>query len=346
MKRINYISEYGLFVFAYDPQAVPTANTGSSNLAPGMAEFYSKRMLERTLPNLVYHQFGEKETITENAGKTINWRRFLSYQPADVLQEGITPDPSNPVQEKISVTVIQLGAFTPFTDLVSMTHIDLRITELVDLHSEQAALTVDKQVRDELCTSTNIIYAPIVADDGSKTTVTSRASITANAKLTPEVIAQASTFLRKQNAPTIDGTHYAMIVHPSVAHDIMTNKDWIDYQKYANPDNIYKGEIGTLYGFRFFLSTQARVTKDGASKAAVYDCISLGKNAFKVCDIAGKGIEIIVKPITSGGSDNPLNQRGSVAWKLAAFACKITYPGRICHVVCGSSFSGIDAENA
>lgn len=344
MKKLNYITMYGLFVFAYNPQSVPTANTAAEGLSAGMTEFYSKRMLERTLPNLVYHQFGEKETIPANQGKKINWRRFLSYRAATALVEGVTPDPTNPVQESIEAAVIQLGAFTTFTDLVSMTHLDLRIAELVDLHSEQAALTVDEQVRNELCTSTNYLYAPIVNGD-TVTEVTTRSNITAKAKLTPDVIARAATFLRKQNAPTIDGTHYAMVVHPSVAHDIMTDENWIDYQKYANPENIYKGELGTLYGFRFFQSTQARVTKDGANNAAVYDCIALGKNAFKVCDVAGSGIEIIVKPITAGGVDNPLNQRGSVAWKLAAFACKITYPGRICHVVCGSSFSDIDEAN-
>lgn len=341
---INYITKYGLHVFAYDPSAQPANNTAATELSAGMTEFYSKRLLERALPSLVYAQFGEKESIPANQGKTINWRKFLSYGKASVLVEGVAPDPTKVNEEKVEASVIQVGGFTPFTDLVSMTHLDLRIAELVDLHSEQAALTIDSLVRDELCTSTNYIYAPIVSGD-STTEVTTRANITKDAKLTPAVLAQASTFLRKQNAPTIDGTHYAMVVHPSVAHDLLTNSDWIDYQKYKNPENIYKGEIGTLYGFRFFLSTNAKVTKDGASKAAVYDCIALGKNAFKVCDVAGQGVEVIVKPISAGGADNPLNQKGTVGWKLAAFACKITQPGRICHVICGSSFSGIDEAN-
>ena len=341
---INYITKYGIHVFAYDPSAQPANNTEASGLSAGMSEFYSKRLLERALPNLVFAQFGEKETIPANQGKTINWRKFLAYGKASVLVEGVTPDPTNVTEEKVEASVIQVGGFTPFTDLVSMTHLDLRIAELVDLHSEQAALTIDSLVRDELCTSTNYIYAPIVSGN-TTTEVTSRANITKDAKLTPEVLAKAATFLRKQNAPTIDGTHYAMVVSPSVYHDLLVNKDWIDYVKYKNPENIYKGEIGSLYGFRFFLSTNAKVTKDGASKAAVYDCIALGKNAFKVCDVAGQGIEVIVKPITSGGSDNPLNQRGTVGFKLAAFACKITQPGRVCHVICGSSFSDIDEAN-
>lgn len=336
---INFITKFGLFVFAL---AAPAATTTSEGLTPGMKEFYSKMLVERMLPNLVYQQFGEEETIPENQGKTINWRQFLSYKAASVLTEGVTPDPMNPIQQKTVANVVQLGSLTTYSDFVSFTHVDPLISELVALHSEQAALTVDEQVRNELCTSANYIYAPIV-DGDAKLPITTRDSVTPNAKLTPEVIAQAATFLRKQNAPTIDGSHYAMIIHPSVAHDLMLNKDWIEYQKYANPENIYKGEIGTLFQFRFFLSTQARITKDGAEGAAVYDSIALGKNAFKVCKM--KGVEVIVKSLESGGVENGLNQQGSVGWKLRAFACKITRPGCICHIVSGSSFSDVDEAN-
>ena len=218
---INYITKYGLHVFAYDPSAQPANNTEATELSAGMASFYSKRLLERALPSLVFAQFGEKESIGANQGKTINWRKFLSYGKASVLVEGVTPDPTKVNEEKVEASVIQVGGFTPYTDLVSMTHLDLRIAEIVDLHSEQAALTIDSLVRDELCTSSNYIYAPIVSGDNT-TAVTSRANVTKDAKLTPAVLAQASTFLRKQNAPTIDGTHYAMVVHPSVAHDLIT----------------------------------------------------------------------------------------------------------------------------
>lgn len=341
---INFITKYGLYVFAYDPQAQPAANTGSDGLSPGMKEFYSKRMLERTLPNLVFQQFGEKESIPRNQGKSISWRRFLSYKAATVLVEGVTPDPTNPTEEKIVAAVIQTGAFTPFTDLVDLTHVDPLISEFVDLHSEQAALTVDTLVRNELCTSTNVYYAPIV-DAGVVTPITTRGNVTAKAKFTPAVAAKAASILRKKNVPTIDGKNYAMLVHPSIEHDLITDPNWIDYQKYANPENIYQGEIGKLYKFRFFTSSQIRVTKDGADGCAVYDNIALGKNAFKVVDVAGGGIEIIVKPTTAGGADNPLNQRGSVGWKLAAFACKITHPDRVLVVVTGSSDSEIDEAN-
>lgn len=344
MNIINYISRYGIYIFAYDPQAQPAANTGSEGLSAGMTEFYSKRLLERALPNLVFQQFGEKETIGRSQGKQIQWRRFVSYKAASVLVEGVTPDPENPTQEKVTASVIQVGAFTPYTDLVDLTHIDPIISELVDLHSEQAAITVDGLIRDELCTGSNILYAPIV-DGGTVTPITSRSSITAKAKLTAQLCAKAASILRKKNVPTIDGANYAMIVHPSVEHDLLTDPNWIDVQKYKNPEHIYNGELGKLYKFRFFSSSQVRVTKDGASNAAVYDNVALGKNAFKVVDVAGGGIEMILKPITSGGPENPLNQRGTVGWKLAAFACKITYPDRVLRVVTGSSDSDIDTAN-
>ena len=353
MKTINYIAIYGLSVFAYNPQSAPGNNTGSSTLTDEMTKFYSKRLIERMLPNLVFYQFGEKEPIPRNSGKTINWRHFNSYAPASTLTEGVTPDPTTLTVTSVSVTVVQLGAFTPYTDLLEMTAIDPVVAEISSLHAEQAALTIDTQVRNELTTSTSVTqvrYAPIIGTSGN-TEVTARGSITDAAKLTVDVVANVVTDLRRANAPTIDGTNYAMIIHPSVAHDLMRDKEWIEASKYTeNVDHIYKGEIGMIYGMRFFQTTRAKVTLDGAkigsteNKYATYDCIALGKDAFKVCDI-GKGVEVFVKQLGSGGTSDPLNQRATIGWKAAAFAVKVVRPACIVRVVCGSSNGTKDTAN-
>jgi hypothetical protein len=42
--------------------------------------------------------------------------------------------------------------------------------------------------------------------------------------------------------------------------------------------------------------------------------------------LGGKGkpnIQIIVKALGSSGSDDPLNQKGSIAWKVPFFACAV-----------------------
>jgi len=69
------------------------------------------------------------------------------------------------------------------------------------------------------------------------------------------------------------------------------------------------------------------VPSGGASGGAeVHASIIYGQDAFGMVKLGGKGkpnIQIIVKPLGSSGSDDPLNQRGTIAWKVPFFACAV-----------------------
>jgi N4-gp56 family major capsid protein len=58
----------------------------------------------------------------------------------------------------------------------------------------------------------------------------------------------------------------------------------------------------------------------------VHATIIYGQDAFGLVKLGGKGkpnIQIIVKQLGSSGSDDPLNQRGTIAWKVPHFACAV-----------------------
>ena len=62
----------------------------------------------------------------------------------------------------------------------------------------------------------------------------------------------------------------------------------------------------------------------GGNGVDVHATIIYGQDAFGMVKLGGKGkpnIQIIVKPLGSEGSTDPLNQRGSIAWKVPFFAC-------------------------
>jgi hypothetical protein len=69
------------------------------------------------------------------------------------------------------------------------------------------------------------------------------------------------------------------------------------------------------------------VPSGGASNGdEVHATIIYGQDAFGMVKLGGKGnpnIQIIVKPLGSSGSDDPLNQRGTIAWKVPFFACAV-----------------------
>lgn len=53
----------------------------------------------------------------------------------------------------------------------------------------------------------------------------------------------------------------------------------------------------------------------GALGVDVYSTLFLGDDAYGTTKVTGGGLQHIVKPLGSGGSSDPLNQRGTVGWK-------------------------------
>ena len=128
-------------------------------------------------------------------------------------------------------------------------------------------------------------------------------------QLSVKVVQQVVAKLRAQNAPTIQGK-YVAIIHPYAAYDLMRDPEWIDAHKYASPENLYEGEIGEIGGVRFVQTTEAKIYDGG-----VFGTLFFGDGAYGTTEVAGGGMETIVKQKGSAGTADPLDQRSSVGWK-------------------------------
>ena len=123
---------------------------------------------------------------------------------------------------------------------------------------DQAGRTLDTITREELNGGDSVIYAPVISGS-TVTEVSARHLLTANAKMSVDVVKRAVRFLKTQLAKPIDGGYYVGIIHPDVAYDLMSDDDWIDSHKYAAPENLFTGEIGRIAGCRFVESTEAKI---------------------------------------------------------------------------------------
>ena len=238
--------------------------TDSTALTPEMKTFYDKTLITLAGANLVHEQFGQKRPIPKNGGKTVEFRKFSKLPKAlTAITEGVTPAGNKLSVSSVSCTVDQYGDYVEQTDMLELTAVDNTIVEATKELASQAGLTLDTVVRNELVGGTNVMYAPSVSG-GSETAVSSRADITAACKLRVKDVFRAAAELKAVNAPKIDGS-YVAIVHPYVAYDLMqeAGDQWIGIQKYANPENILKGELGTLGGVRFGESTEAKIFAPG-----------------------------------------------------------------------------------
>ena len=192
--------------------------------------------------------------------------------------------------------------------MLEMTAIDNVVVEALKLLGRQGGATLDTVVRNVLHTGTNVTYCPKVAADGTETEVTSREALDNTSQLTVKVIQQVVAKLRGQNAPTINGK-YVAIIHPYAAYDLMRDPEWIDAHKYAQPTNLYEGEIGEIGGVRFVQTTEAKIYAGG-----IFGTLVFGDGAYGVTEITGGGMKTIIKQKGSAGTADPLDQRSSVGW--------------------------------
>ena len=289
--------------------------TSASGMSAEMKTFYEKRLIDQAEPALVHDQFGDPYPIPANGGKNIEFRKYDSLPKATTpLTEGVTPDGQTMNVSTVTAEVKQYGGWVPITDTLQLTAIDNNIVQATKIIASQAGRTLDTIVRDVLAGGTNVIYAPKIGEGGAETAVTSRATLDATCQLTSDLIARAATQLKAMNADPI-GTSFVGIIHPYVTYELRRDPDWIDVHKYAQPDEIYNGEIGTLHGVRFVETSEAKIWKGTGCPAglAVFSTLILGAHAYGSTEIEGGGLEHIVKQL--GYGDDPLNQRASVGWK-------------------------------
>lgn len=319
--------------------AATVQTTLLDGLSAEMKTFYDMTLIDEASSNLVHDQFGQKRPIPANGGKTIEFRKFAPLAKAlTPLTEGVTPDGKSLAVSTITATVSQYGDYITQSDVLELTALDNTILEATKLLGRQAGLTLDTVVRNVLQSGTNVTYCPKVAD-GVETPVTSRSALDNTCQLTVKVIQQVVAKLRAQNAPTINGK-YVAIVHPYVAYDLMRDPEWIDAHKYANPDNLYEGEIGEIAGVRFVQTTEAKIYEGG-----VFGTLIFGEGAYGVTEITGGGLQTIVKQKGSAGTADPLDQRSSVGWKAIKTA-ELLIPNYLVRVESKSAtFSATAAAN-
>lgn len=313
-KIINMIEERARRRFALVINLFAGGNTNvttDGGLSDAMKTYYSDHLIDLVEPELIHDQFAEKYPIPKNGGKTIEFRKYSPLGKAlTPLTEGVTPDGQKLELSVLTAQVAQYGGYVQTSDVLQLTAIDPIVVQATEKIASQAGQTLDTITREVVVGGTNVMYAP-----NGATPVDSRANVTNNCLLTPAVIRKAVMILKRQNAPKIDGS-YVAIIHPDVAHDLMSDPEWIDTHKYESSVNIFEGEIGKMHGVRFVENTEAKIFMgEGASSANVYATMVLGKGAYATTDVSGGGLRHIVKQLGSAGSADPLDQRATVGWK-------------------------------
>lgn len=345
----NVVNATEGYVNAYtgDTQAF----SGDNNLSQELKTFYDTELLENARVEMFYAQFGKKQPLPANHGKTVQWRKWNTFDRASQLQEGVIPTGQKFGVSTKTGSVNQYGTYAAVSDRLELRAYDDVILGATEEMGASAAETQETLIRDALLVNTNVMYCDNVtlstgAVAGTPTGCNAmEASSTVMSLLTPDMVARAVTKLKKDRVPTINGKYYA-VIHPSVAYDLRRSKEWIEAHKYAAPEQLFNGEIGELHGCRFIENVFAPVlTGDYANKAGTvtYATYFFGKDSFGIIDPEGGALEMIVKDKSQIGG--PLNQFSTIGYKLETNGATILYPERVLRVMSCSSFSATDEAN-
>jgi N4-gp56 family major capsid protein len=326
-------------------------DAGGNSLAGELKVFYDTELLENARKEMIYAQFGKKQTLPANHGTTVEWRKWNTFAKADKLQEGVIPTGQKFGMSSKTGAIAQHGTYTVIADTLELRAYDDTILGATEEMGASAAETQEALIRDALLVNTNVLYCDnVTLATGATSSVAScgemEASETVVSLLTPEMVAKAVTKMKKDRVPTINGRFYA-VVHPSVAHDLRNSDAWIEAHKYAATSEIFNGEIGELHGCRFVENVFAPILggSDYSNKAGTvtYATYFFGKDAFGIIDPEGGALQMIIKDKAQAGG--PLEQFSTVGYKFETNGATILYPERVLRVMSCSTYSAVDEEN-
>ncbi len=343
------VNASGSYVNAYT--GATTAFEGANSLSGEMKTFYDTELLENARVEMFYAQFAKRQPLPANHGTTVEWRKWNTFEKASKLQEGVIPTGQKFGMSAKTGAINQYGTYATISDKLELHAYDDTILGATEEMGASAAETQEALIRDGLLVNTNVMYCDNItlatgAVAGTPTSPdTMEASDTALCLLTPDSVNKAVTIMKKNRVPRINGKYYC-VIHPSVAYDLRSSKDWVEVHKYAAATEIFNGEIGELHGCRFIEDVFAPILKgDYVNKAgtATYASYMFGKDAFGIIDPAGGALEMIVKDKSQIGG--PLNQFSTVGYKFETNGCTILYPERVLRIMSCSSYSATDEVN-
>jgi len=314
--------------------------TGTADIPDAIGRRYIRRVLYQTQPWLIFYLFAQKTDFTTGAGDTVKWRRILDLDSTErTIAEAITP-PGQTLRKSDVLMVVQwYGDFVLHSDKVKYETSDpiMKISQRV--LGDQAGKILDKVIRNAIIAGTNVMY---IADDsgteGAATAnVAGRVSNTALDRAIREMRQNHfRPWKRSIRASAKEGTHpvrdsWPMIVDAEILFDMEQRiVGYKDQSEYPTDQRLHASEQGVYKNLRLFLTGQGYVDEGaGAALPAGIETDATGTNcnvhyglivsqdAYGAVRLGGEDapFELIIHPLGSAGSADPLNQRGSVAWK-------------------------------
>lgn len=292
----------------------------TTTLANQFQRKYSKDLLDHAIHTLRLNQFAQEKDLPKGSGaKSLRFYRPPTASSSNVqtLVEG-TPISTfaDLAYTPVDVDLIQIGEAMKFTDVVGWTALLNILKDGVTLMGEDCALKAD-----DVTLSTIIGGNTVTRFSGGAASFGALGALSAaNGRFTYADGLDAMTNLQINKAPRVSG-EYIGVVCPQIARDLMKDPDWLEASKYSAVQQLFKGEIGSLAGVRYVMTTNAwgesstQGTRDEESPE-IFSTIFTGRGGYGVAKLGGSSYlkpQIIITD--KADKSDPLNQLLIAGWK-------------------------------
>lgn len=294
---------------------------------PANHRYFVAEFISIANPKLVYDLFGTPSDIPNNSSNVIVFNKVLKLSTLEnsPLVEGVTPTEQQFQMQRIEKAIDQYGGFATTTDRLSSESINNVNSQYNMRIADQGAETMNKVVRDDLTGGTNVRYAGGVAN---------RDLITASSMPFGDFDFMFKAFKNEDVEPVRPMTGgsenigtsaqretYAVIV-PWESTGLLEALDdgngntFTNAQDYRTQRMVWPNEYGSFKQFSFIGNNQtSTVTNAAGTPQDISLSLVFGRGAYHTTKIGASDVEVIIKPLGSGGTTDPLNQRSTIGWK-------------------------------
>lgn len=301
------------------------------DITPRTAAYAIAPLLKRGHEEMILEKFGQTFPLPTKSTIVAKFRRYEALPLATTaLVEGVTPAGSKPTITDITCTLAEYGDFIPYSGFMLDTHEDPILKEYGALCMQQAAETVETIRYNVLKAGSNVGFANGTGRGDVNTPISLAAQRTATAallrqraKYVKEVVSSNPNF----RTEPVEAAFVA-IVHSDVTNDIRNMPGFIPVKQYGSASP-WANEIGSVEDVRYVRSTLFTPFADaGGAKGAmrstsgtaadVYPVLYLAQDSYGIVPLKGaNALSLIAHNPGSAGTADPLNQRGTLGWKMA-----------------------------
>lgn len=289
--------------------------TTTAVLPPAVREYYDRVLLMTAYPQLIHTRFAQKRVLPKKSGDTIVFRRYAKLGTVPVpLSDGVTPPGAQLSATDIKARVDFYGNFVTITDQVELTVEDRTLNDSSRLLGQNLAQTMDEVTRDVLNSTSSVLQCANGVNGGTPTELTKadidsavQTLLSNDAEMISEVIEASDKFSTAAVRPSFMG-----FIDTALIDDLEGVSNFLSAANYPSTQKAMACEWGSSGNVRWLYTSIGSVS---SAATPVYSNFIIGKEAYGVVHLGSEQGEFYVEPLGSGGSADPLHQRGSVGFK-------------------------------